>query len=77
LETFIRDCWDIARRYQTGVHGRANILEGFGRIAGINERATQPELCRGKPITERWVARQLHSFKIVSSNIRIGAEHKV
>jgi len=41
------------------------------------EERLWPEVCRGKPITERWVARHLHSFKIVSSNIRIGAEHKV
>jgi hypothetical protein len=45
-------------------------------LAQLKERLW-PEVCRGKPITERWVARQLHSFKIVASNIRIGAEHKV
>ena len=45
-------------------------------LAQMEERLW-PEVCRGKPITERWVARHLHSFKIVSSNIRIGAEHKV
>lgn len=45
-------------------------------LAQMKERLW-PEVCRGKPITERWLARQLHSFKIVSSNIRIGAEHKV
>ena len=44
-------------------------------LAQMKERLW-PEVCRGKPITERWLARQLHSFKIVSSNIRIGAEHK-
>ena len=45
-------------------------------LAQMKERLW-PKVCRGKPITERWVARQLHSFKIVPSNIRIGAEHKV
>ena len=35
------------------------------------------EVCRRKPITERWLEPELHSFKIVSSNIRIGAQHKV
>ena len=66
-----------SRRSQTGVHERQNILEGGGRIAGTMKERLWPELCRGRPIIERWVARQLHSFKIVSSNIRIGAEHKV
>ena len=45
-------------------------------LAQMKERLW-PEVCRRKPITKRWVARQLHSFKILSSNIRIGAEHKV
>ena len=45
-------------------------------LAQMKERLW-PEVCRGKPIAERWLARQLHSFKIVSSNIRIGAKHKV
>lgn len=42
-------------------------------LAQMKERPW-PEVCRGKPITERWLARQLRSFKIASSNIRIGAE---
>lgn len=31
-----------------------------------------PEVCRGKPITERWLARNLGAFGIRSRNIRIG-----
>jgi uncharacterized protein DUF3631 len=42
-------------------------------LAQMKERPW-PEVSRGKPITERWLARQLRSFKIASSNIRIGAE---
>src|SRR5438874_4986577 len=52
-----------ARRSQTGVHERQNILEGGGRIAGTMKERLWPELCRGRPIIERWVARQLHSLK--------------
>jgi putative DNA primase/helicase len=42
-------------------------------LAEMKERPW-PEVCRGKQITERWLARKLRSFKITSSNIRIGAD---
>jgi hypothetical protein len=33
-----------------------------------------PEVCRGKPITERWLARNLAGFGIHSKTLRIGDE---
>jgi hypothetical protein len=33
-----------------------------------------PEVCRGKPITERWLARNLAAFRIHSKTVRIGNE---
>ena len=33
-----------------------------------------PEVCRGKPITERWLARSLAAFGIHSKTLRIGEE---
>jgi putative DNA primase/helicase len=35
-----------------------------------------PEAHRGKPITETWLARRLHSFGITSRTLRIGDERK-
>jgi len=39
-------------------------------LAQLRERPW-PEVCRGKPITERWLARNLSAFGISSKNIRI------
>jgi Protein of unknown function (DUF3631) len=33
-----------------------------------------PEVCRGKTITERWLARNLAAFGICSKTLRIGDE---
>ena len=40
-------------------------------LCGMTERPS-PEVNRGKPITERWLARNLTAFGIKSGNIRIG-----
>ena len=42
-----------------------------GDLAQLTERPWS-EVCRGKPITERWLARNLVPFGIRSGNIRIG-----
>jgi hypothetical protein len=42
-------------------------------LAEMKERPW-PEVCRGKPITERWLARKLAAFGIHSKNLRIGEE---
>ena len=43
------------------------------RLAELKERPW-PEICRGKPITERWLARNLGAFDIRSKTLRIGDE---
>jgi len=43
------------------------------KLAGMKERPW-PEICRGKPITPRWLARNLTAFGIRSRNISIGVE---
>ena len=42
-------------------------------LAQLKERPW-PEVCRGKPITERWLARKLAAFGIHSTTLRIGEE---
>lgn len=42
-------------------------------LAQLKERPW-PDVCRGKPITERWLASKLRPFKIASGNIRIDEE---
>jgi putative DNA primase/helicase len=42
-------------------------------LAGLTERPWL-EVCRGKPITERWLARNLAAFRIHSKTLRIGEE---
>jgi hypothetical protein len=49
----------------------------FSRIIGLLSQMKErpwPEVCRGKPITERWLAGKHRPFKIASSNIRIDDE---
>jgi 5S rRNA maturation endonuclease (ribonuclease M5) len=43
------------------------------QLAQLSERPW-PEVCRGKPITERWLARKLAAFGIRSKTLRIGEE---
>ena len=43
------------------------------KLAEMKERPW-PEVCRGKPITERWLASKLAAFGIHSKNLRIGEE---
>ena len=43
------------------------------KLAEMKERPW-PDVCRGKPITERWLARKLAAFGIHSKNLRIGEE---
>jgi hypothetical protein len=43
------------------------------KLAEMKERPW-PEVCRGKPVTERWLARKLAAFGIHSKNLRIGEE---
>jgi len=43
------------------------------QLAELKERPW-PEICRGKPITAQWLARNLAAFGIHSGNIRIGEE---
>jgi hypothetical protein len=43
------------------------------KLAELKERPW-PEICRGKPITAQWLARNLAAFGIHSGNIRIGEE---
>ena len=40
-------------------------------LAQISDRPW-PEVCRGRPITERWLARNLSAFGIHSKTLRIG-----
>jgi putative DNA primase/helicase len=47
-----------------------DLVEG---LAELKERPW-PEICRGKPITERWLARNLADFGIHSKTLRIGDE---
>jgi hypothetical protein len=45
----------------------------IGELVQMAERPW-PEVCRGKPITERWLARNLAAFRIHSKTVRIGDE---
>jgi Protein of unknown function (DUF3631)/BT4734-like, N-terminal domain len=44
------------------------------RLSGMTERPW-PEVCRGKPITERWLARNLGVFGIHPKQLRIGEDN--
>src|SRR6266550_401743 len=44
------------------------------RLSGMTERPW-PEVCRGKPITERWLARNLGVFTIRPKQLRIGEDN--
>src|SRR2546421_1614293 len=44
------------------------------RLSGMTERPW-PEVCRGKPITERWLARNLGVFTIHPKQLRIGEDN--
>jgi hypothetical protein len=41
------------------------------QLAEMSERPW-PDVCRGRPITERWLARNLAAFRIHSKTLRIG-----
>jgi hypothetical protein len=45
-------------------------------IDALKEMTERPwsEICRGKPITERWLTRNLATFGIHSKTLRIGEE---
>jgi Protein of unknown function (DUF3631) len=59
---------DIKRVFKAdGIFSR-DLIE---KLAEMKERPW-PDVCRGKPITERWLARKLAAFDIHSKNMRIG-----
>jgi Protein of unknown function (DUF3631)/VirE N-terminal domain len=62
---------DIQGLFNTDRMFSREIIE---RLSGMTERPW-PEVCRGKPITERWLARNLGVFSIHPKQLRIGEDN--